>query len=264
MSFQPVISGNGPAGWKFLQRTYDTQFKAFNASPVRNRDAEYFTKAIANVKSAADLVADRRLLSVALGAFGLQDDINNKYFIQKILEDGTTAKDSLANRLSDGRYRKLSEAFGFGPQETVKTGNIDAMIDMAKLHDTQSFEAAVGEINDSMRIALFAERELADLSTKDVSEDTKWFTLMSLPPLRQMFETALGLPSAFGQLDIDKQLQTFKEKITKVTGNASIEQFSDPVARERMTALYLARSQINAMQTTFSPSANSLMLLRGY
>lgn len=263
MSFQPVISGSGPAGWKFLQRTYDAQFKTFNASPAAKRDVDYFSKKIGTVKSAADLVADRRLLNVALGAFGLQDDLNNKYFIQKILEDGTTVKDSLANRLSDGRYRKMSEAFGFGPQEVIKTGNIDAMNDVVRLHNIQSFEEAVGKTDDSMRIALFAERELADLAGKDVSDDTKWFTVMSLPPLRQMFETALGLPSAFGQLDIDKQLETFKERITKITGNASVEQFSDSVARERMTTLYLARSQINSMQSTFSPSANSLFLLRG-
>ncbi len=264
MSFQPVISGSGPAGWRFLQRTYDMQFKAFNASLVLNRDSENFSKAIGKVKSAADLVADHRLLSVALGAFGLQDDLNNKYFIQKILEDGTTAKDSLANRLSDGRYRKLSAAFGFGPQETVKTGDSAAMDEIVSMHRKQSFEAAVGKSDDSMRIALFAESELATLAVKDASDDTKWFTLMSLPPLREMFETALGLPSAFGQLDIDKQLETFREKTAKITGSASIEQFSDPAARERMTTLYLARSQINAMQSTFSPSANSLILLRGF
>ena len=40
---------------------------------------------------------------MALGAFGLQDDINNRYFIRKILEEGTTNEDALANRFSDTR-----------------------------------------------------------------------------------------------------------------------------------------------------------------
>ena len=41
------------------------------------------------MKSAADLVADRRLLKVALGAFGLEGEIDKKAFIRKVLEEGT-------------------------------------------------------------------------------------------------------------------------------------------------------------------------------
>ena len=50
---------------------------------------------------------------VALGAFGLQDDLPNRFFIQKVLEGGTLSTDSLANKLSDPRYAALAKAFGF-------------------------------------------------------------------------------------------------------------------------------------------------------
>ena len=86
MSYQPVIPSAGLAGWNFLQRTYDAQFKAFNASAQLQRDTDYFREKVGEIQSAEDLVKDRRLLSVALGAFGLQDDIDNRYFIQKILQ----------------------------------------------------------------------------------------------------------------------------------------------------------------------------------
>ena len=53
------------------------------------------------IASAEALVKDRRLLTVALGAFGLDGEIDKKFFIRKVLEGGTEASDSLANRPYD-------------------------------------------------------------------------------------------------------------------------------------------------------------------
>jgi len=262
MSYQAVVPSTGLLGWRFLQRTYDSQFVAFSNSAQIQRDTDYFSENIGKVQSASDLVSDRRLLSVALGAFGLQDDIDNKYFIQKILEDGTTSEDALANKLTDNRYKKLSDAFGFGPGQDRRSGDSAEMAGIIESFRVQSFEESVGEQDDTMRIALYAQHELAELANEDSSEKAKWFTLMGQSPLRAMFETALGLPKAFGQLDIDKQLEIFSEKTRAATGDSSISQFSDPEALSKLTTIYLARAQITEMGGANSPGANALTLLQ--
>lgn len=48
---------------------------------IRNDEA-YFRAKIGSVKTAEQLVSDRRLLKVALGAFGLEADINNRFHPQ--------------------------------------------------------------------------------------------------------------------------------------------------------------------------------------
>jgi hypothetical protein len=262
MSFQPVVSGSGIAGWRFLQRTYDVQVTAYVASPRLARETDYFLENVGKVQSASELVSDRRLLSVALGAFGLQDDINNRYFIQKILEDGTTSEDSLANKLADDRYRRFSSFFGFGPGETQKVSDAQEMSSLVEKFRTQSFEMSIGERDDKMRVALFAQRELENLANENRSEASKWYSVMGLPPLRSLFETALGLPSAFGQLDIDKQLEVFRDRIGRVTGESTVGQFSNPEARERLTDLFLAKAQISEIKSANSPQANALLLLQ--
>ncbi|WP_121061445.1 DUF1217 domain-containing protein [Chachezhania antarctica] len=262
MSFQPVIPIGGIAGWRFLERTRESQFDTFTKGAQLERDSDYFAETIGKVTSAEDLIADRRLLNVALGAFGLQDDINNKAFIQKILEDGTEADDALANRLADERYKKLSEAFGFGPSGTVTTGDSAAMADIVDKYQVQEFETAVGNQNDSMRIAMYAEREVADIAIDDMSENAKWFTLLGQPPLKKFFETALGLPSAVGKLDLDRQLEIFKDKTLAVTGSSDVSQFTDPKVMEDLTMRYLARAQIEEFNANFNPAANALFLIQ--
>lgn len=263
MTFQPVVPGSGLVGWQFLQRTYDAQFKAFSAAPKLARDAEYFLENIAKINSARDLVGDRRLLSVALGAFGLQADVDNRFFIQKVLQDGTASDDALASKLADSRYRNLSEAFRFGPGETRTTGDRSAMADIVNRYRTESFEASVGEQDETMRIALYAQRELEQLARSEMSDKAKWFNLMGLPPLRTMFETALGLPETLVGIDIDKQQEIFSERTRALLGESTVSQFLDQEKLDRLTTLYLARSQITQLDVANASRANALALLSG-
>ena len=66
--FQPVLISSGLSGWQFLQSTYDRQIATFNQSTQIKRDTDYFAENISSVTTAEDLVSDRRLLTVALGA----------------------------------------------------------------------------------------------------------------------------------------------------------------------------------------------------
>ncbi|MEX0306137.1 MAG: DUF1217 domain-containing protein [Ruegeria sp.] len=263
MTFQPVIPTGGLVGWRFLQRTYDAQLQSYSASAINERETKYFFENIGKVRSAEDLVSDRRLLQVALGAFGLEGDLDNRFFIQKVLSDGTQADDALANKLADGRYRDFANAFGLGPGDARKTDSARAMEKIASDNLVARFEISVGETDDSMRIALFAQHALQEIATQGGSEDRKWFDLMGLPPLRNMMETALGLPTAFAQLDIDKQLEVFKVRLQRATGSSDLAQFAESEAVDKLTDTYLARNQIAQIQRVTSPAQTALILLGG-
>ena len=62
--FQPVIPLGGFAGWRFLERTLDTQMSAFTESPAVKRGSDYFKEKIGQISSAKELVEDRQLLEV--------------------------------------------------------------------------------------------------------------------------------------------------------------------------------------------------------
>lgn len=259
--FQPVIPLSGLAGWQFLQRTLPAQKEAFTESTSIKRDVDYFRENIAKVSTAEALVADRRLLSVALGAFGLDDDINSKAFIQQILEGGTNRTDALANRLADNRYASFSSAFGFGnlvPRTTLSFFP-DEIITR---YQNKQFELAVGNQDNSMRLALNLAGELADISKSETSNDIKWFSIMGNTPLRTVFETALGFPQSFGRIDIDQQRTAFKERAEATFGTDKIADFSGPEIQEKLVRLYLVRNEVNAGQSGLSGGSTALTLLQ--
>jgi hypothetical protein len=261
MSFQPVIPFGGYGGWRFLSRTLESQKASFAGRPESQRDAAYFRENIGKVRTAEELVSDRRLLSVALGAFGLQDDINSKFFIKKVLSDGTLDTKALSNRLADKRYAEFSRAFGFGDYATPRTQLSDFADKLLTKYETKQFEIAVGEKSEELRLALNAGGELAKLAGNSQSADGRWFSVMGSPPLRKVFEVALGLPSSFAAIDLDQQLTAFQDKARSQLGDDAIAQFSDPKKVEDLVRLYLLRSE--SASSVVSSGSVALALLRG-
>ncbi|WP_245216419.1 DUF1217 domain-containing protein [Sagittula salina] len=117
MPITPMIAGSGLIGYQVLQTTLTSQQKAFNASADVARDAKYFLENIGSVSSGDELVENRSLLRVALSAFGLSDQIDSTYLLKRVLSEGVEDDKALANKLNDGRYVALANAFNF--EETV-------------------------------------------------------------------------------------------------------------------------------------------------
>ncbi|ETX27146.1 DUF1217 domain-containing protein [Roseivivax isoporae] len=113
MTFTPILVGTGLAGYAYLRRTQDDQIARLAASAQPARDIAQFRDRIAQVQDVDDLMNDRALLRVALGAFGLDDDIANTAFIRRVLEGDPGDPEALVNRLADKRYLAFARSFNF-------------------------------------------------------------------------------------------------------------------------------------------------------
>ncbi|WP_411889577.1 DUF1217 domain-containing protein [Yoonia sp. SDW83-1] len=261
MSFQPVVPLTGYVGWRFLERTLENQQTAFSESQPISRATEYFRENIANVRTAEDLVSDRRLLSVALGAFGLDEDINNTFFIRKILEDGTISDDALANRLADNRYADFSRAFAFGDRPVPRTGLIGFADEIVDRYELRQFERAVGDQNNDLRLAMNVSSGVSDIVDRTQNENAQWFSIMGNAPLRNVFQTALGLPASVSSIDLDKQLELFQERSQSVFGTDKVSDFTAPDMQDKLIRLFLVRSEAAAIATS-SGGSTALTLLQ--
>lgn len=261
MSFAVTLPVTGYAGWKFLKRTQARQQAALAADPIQKREESYFRSRIGTVTSAEALVADKRLLRVALGAFGLQDEIGKTYFITRVLQDGTGDSTDLANRLPDKRYAQLTDAFGFddGSPATTAEGFADRILSNYR---QQTYETAVGEADSSLRSALFAERQIPNIAAKTSSDRTKWFSVVGSEALNDVFTTAFSLPASFSALDVDMQVTTLQRKARQMFGDSTLSQFTDPARLEKLMRLYLLKAQASGTMATGSSGANALTILQ--
>lgn len=262
MSFQPVIPLGGLAGWGFLKRTMERQQAVQQAAPVQQRDEAYFRDRIGKVTTAEQLVSDKRLLRIALTAFGLEGDINSKAFIQKILEGGTLKEGSLANKLADKQYQKFSAAFGFGDFSVPRTKISTFPDEILGQFRARQFETAVGAQNNTFRLALNAERELPALAARSISETAKWYSVLGNAPLREVVQTALGLPKSFASIDLDQQVAVLQARAEAAFGANGISQFTDPAKMDSLVRRFMIRADMQDQGMGNSPAAIALALLR--
>lgn len=261
-AFQPVVPLGGYAGWRFLDRTMARQRAAFDAAAATARDADHFRARIGQIGSAAELLADRRLLRVALEAFGLEADIDARAFIRKVLESPALDPGSLANRLADKRYLEFARAFGFGDYPVPRSKLSDFPDRILAARAERQFEAAVGAKDGNLRLALGGRRELAAIAAGTASDDTRWLEVLGSAPVRQLFETAFGLPAGFVALDLDTQVATLREKARAAFGDDRLSSFAAPDRMEALVRRFLVRAEAAAGTLAPGPAANALLLLR--
>ena len=264
MFFQPAIGIGGYSGWLILQRTETRQREVFEESPIIDRDIDYFRENIQNALSAEDLVKDRRLLTVALGAFDLGEEIDKRAFVQRILEDGTESNDAFANRLNDPRFRGLAEAFGYGNIQGGSSVLLESFReDIIARFKVREFDRAVGNVDNDMRLALNFRREAPEIASPETAERTAWFQIMGQQPLREVISTALNIPQEVAELDIDRQQQIFADRATSILGSSDPAMFDDPeVVNEVLRRFFLIRQAQNG-PNSLTPGFSALTVLQG-
>lgn len=261
MPISPVLPTSGLTGWKFLNDSLETQEALFNRSPDIQREVDYFNENIGDVKTLDDFMGDRRLLNVALSSFGLAEEIDKGAFVRKILEEGTEDSDAFAVRLNNSEYLEMARVLDFSSGELSLSE--DDISTITNSYQQETFEVALGDVDETMRLALNFQREIAELADLDLSEDAGWFRVMGSVPLLTVIESAFNMPSGFSSLDIDKQKDLLSDKANSLFGGKSIDIFKDPEVIESAVSRYLLQEQIASGPSANTPGFAALSLLQG-
>ncbi|NWG92195.1 MAG: DUF1217 domain-containing protein [Parvularculaceae bacterium] len=203
------------------------------------------------------------MLAVALGAFGLEDEIGKKALIRRVLDEGTENPRSFANRLNDSRWKAFAGAFSFGNAAGAPTWSLSFREMITAKYVERSFERAVGDVDASFRLAMNFRREARAIAGGENVDRVGWLQIMGQRPLRAVAEAALGLPPSIAQLDIDRQRAMFEAKAEQTFGSKSARVFADAENVEAAIRRFFAATSAKAAQTDYSSGATALTLLSG-
>lgn len=216
------------ASYQRIARNVDLALGTLSQRPNVKRESDYYLANIRGVKSVDELLKNDRLYNFAMTAFGLKDMIYGKAFMRKVLAEGVDGPKSFALQLSDPRFRDFAEAFNFARHgatattfDRVQQGTVDRYLRV-------QLEADAGQSDEGLRMALYFQRKAPDVSSV--------FGLMGDPALYKVIQTALDLPAAYSNADVDTQAAFIRSKI-------NIEDFSDPARLEAFVTRFAARWQ---------------------
>ena len=90
-------------------------------------ETDYYAANISRVKSIDALLADKRLLAVAMAAYGLDAAAESPETVRAMLQGGVTDPNSPANKLTDKRYAEFVAAFNFVEHGELTTARSEVL-----------------------------------------------------------------------------------------------------------------------------------------
>jgi hypothetical protein len=199
-------------------------------NPVLKAQTENYLAGIKKVTSIDEFLADGNLHSYALKAWELTDKLDDKAFVRKLLEGGVADPESFANKQSDKRFAAFAAAFDFAALGERATTYNPALHGAVDKYLRQTLEENAGAQNEGVRLALYFQRKAPSLRNA--------YQILADPALATVARTALGLPEALANADIDKQAKLLAERI-------DFDDLKDPEALGKFLARFSAMWEIN-------------------
>ena len=197
------------------------------AEPAVKSATAYYQANIGKVTSIQDFVGNYRLLSYALSAYGLGDQINNRALIAKVLEGGVSNPKSLANTLKNASWKAFATAFDFLGKGVASVSSPGAVGTTTTDYVEQQLESDQGAQNVGVELALYFQR-VAPTVTND-------YGILADQNLLEVAQTIFGLSPATSATNIDTQAKILS-KLMPVTD------LQDPTKlrhlTQRFTAMY--------------------------
>ncbi|MGE6697825.1 DUF1217 domain-containing protein [Hyphomonas sp. NPDC076900] len=261
MAFQPVVPLSGIGGWQFLQATYDKQLQSYTKSPQVRNERDYLIEKFAQPVSVEDFLKDTRLVRATMTAFDLSGEEWKKGFIKKVLEEVGNPDSTFLQRLNNSKYTALADALK--PVDGKIELSAEKIAAIAVSFERNSFEQAVGDIDDSMRLSLNYQAEIGEMTANGASDATVAYRIMGDVPVYTMLKTALNLPSDMSNLSVERQAEIITAGLKKVLGVSKLSEISSPELVDKIVVRYHAMKSITEGSVVSTPASAALILLGG-
>ncbi len=259
--FQPVIPLTGIGGWKFLQSTYDRQLQSHSDSPQIKSDRAYLVEKFSKPVDLDAFLKDSRLLRVAMTAFDLGGEEWKRGFISKALNESADPESTFLARLNNAQYTAFAKAFT--PVDGKLSIKPEALEAIADAFEAASFETAVGEVDDSMRLALNYQSDISRVVGEGSSEEAILYRILGDVPVRTVLETATGLPTSIRALPVEQQAEMLKGALQRSFGINDVKELATEGKVEKVIQRFHALRSVSEGASTYSSAANALTLLNG-
>ena len=172
-------------------------------TPTAKHAIAYYRTNIGKITSLDQFVGDYRLLSFALNAYGLGDQIKSIALVRKVIEGGVSDPQSLANKLRDPRWKSFAAAFDFKGGPPLAFSQSSRVQMTVQSYVQQKLESDQGAQNAGVQLALYFRRIGPTI--------TNSYEVMGDKNLLKVAQTILGLPASFNAANIDAIAASIKK-----------------------------------------------------
>ncbi len=212
-------------------------------------ESKYYDETIDKIETVDQLLADKRLVTYILRAYGFDREQLSETALRKLFTSDIEDPKSFVNLGPNTKFQEMVRAFNFQTDGTAKrvvlglAQDTNAVSEMQDLYIRQTMEQTAGEQNAGVRLALYFQRKASSI--------TSAYSILADKALIEVVLTALQLPSSVSQADVDVQAKL-------LTNRLDFDDFKDPAKVEKFLSRYTALYDLQNPQQ--GPSIPSILL----
>jgi hypothetical protein len=205
--------------------TNETQdLKVTGAQPAVQQAIKQFTQAVNSATTVTQLLSNPSVMNVLLTANGMSDQIGYTALATKALTSNLSDPNSLANQLTDTRWKTLAQSYNLAADGLKAIQNPTAIASIAAAYTKATWETSEDSVTPGLSNALAFKAEASTITSVD--------QILGDPTLRTVVTTALGIPEQIAFQDLGAQENA-------ITSQLNISQFQDPKFVESFVQRYL-------------------------
>jgi hypothetical protein len=225
------------------ERNQTQGVKTTAAEPQVKRAVDGFTAAVTSAKSVQQLLANPTVMQVLLTANGLGDQVNYTALAQKALTSDISNPKSLANTLTDTRWKAVVKTYDFANKGLSVIQNPKVISTIANAYAEVTWRQSLDATTPGLSNALTFRGEASTVTSVD--------QILGDPVMRTVVTTALGVPEEIAFQPLEAQEKAISSRL-------DITQFKDPKFVESFTQRYLIAANATATNTGQTPSMDAL------
>lgn len=201
------------------------------AKEAATKKAEVYQERIQSIDTVKELLADREVLDVVIGAYGLDPKNVTDDFLKQAFASDLSYPKSFVNQQADGRWAELVASFNFDAKGNLTRETMGTIQQRGETLETvnkylrQTLEESEGASNEAVRLALYFQRAAPTV--------TDAYGLIADDALMAVFRTTFGFSDEFSNMDVDQQARVIKD-------NLDLADLQDPKKLERFLQRYTA------------------------
>lgn len=214
----------------------------FQSSAEVKKDIDYFTKAVAKVKSVDEIFKDTRLVKFLAKALNLAGEEQYPGKMRRVLSEKVDDKNAVMNRLSDKRYMQAAEKIRLGESGLDRLKLQGTQTDLITAYKQAKFEDSIGTENLAVRQARYFEKYAGKYKSV--------WSFLGDPILREVVTSTLGLPKQIA-------IQPLETQAKAITDRVDLNKFGDTKYRESFIKRFLNKYD---MENTDSGASSNWMV----
>jgi hypothetical protein len=211
------------------------------AQPAVQHAITAFTNAVNSAKSVTQLLSNPAVMNVLLTANNMSDQIGYTALATQALTSDLSNPNSLANQLTDTRWKTLAATYNFAANGLQAIQNPAAIASIAAAYTKATWEKNEDSVTPGLSNALAFKAQASTITSVD--------QILGNPTFRTVVTTALGIPEQIAFQDLGTQENA-------ITSRVDIKRFQDPKFVESFTQRYLIAN--NGSSTASAPDLTTL------